>query len=152
MDLVQQLQQRLDRLERLEAARSCVTRYVRACDAGEVGTLIDEVFTADAVLHVPGADYCGQDAIATFFREAFAAKPRLQRHFLASQTATVRNDGSVEVRSYFLYLSADAKLVLGCGSYRDLIVIEDGIGRIHDKAIAVDVMEDLAARDGARAS
>lgn len=149
MDSLQQLQQRLERLEHVEAARACVTRYARACDAGDVGALIEAVFTADAVLHVPGADYAGREAIATFYREAFAVKPRLQRHFLASQTVEVLEDGGVAMSSYFLYLSADAKTVVGCGSYRDLIVVEDGAGRIREKTISIDLMKDLAEAAGA---
>lgn len=152
MDPLQQMQQRLDRLERLQAARACVTRCVRARDAGDAGALVARVSTTDAVLHVPGADYRGPDALAEFFCEAFAVKPRLQRHSFASQTAEVLNDGSAEVLSCFLHLSADSKRVLGCGSYRDPLVVEDGIGRIRDKSIAIDVMDDLAAHGQARAS
>ncbi len=149
MDSVQEMQRRLDRLERIEAARACVTQYARACDAGDVGALIDSVFTAEAVLHVPGADYRGRDVIAAFFREAFAVKPHLQRHFLASQTVEVQQDGCVAMSSYFLYLSADGKAVLGCGSYRDLITVDDGVGRIREKTIVVDFMRELAAGTGA---
>lgn len=141
MESIDSLARRLGRLERIEAATSCVTRYVRACDAGDVRALVDGVFTADAVLHVPGADFRGIDAIAAFFRDAFIVKPSMQRHFLANHTAGIVGDDEVEVCPYFLYLSSDRKTVIGCGSYRVLVVVRDGVGRMREMNIVVDVMK-----------
>jgi len=143
MESIDSLARRLARLELLEDARQCVTRYARACDRLDHEALAREVFTVDVVLHVPGADHRGRDAVVAFFREAFAAAPRLQRHFLANSVAEVVDAGTVIASSYFLYVGSDTQVLLGCGSYRDVIVVRDGDARVREKTIAMDLMQPL---------
>ena len=148
VDPIESLTRRLGRLEMIEAARACLTRYARACDALDHRALAEQVFAPDAVLHIPGADYHGRDAIVAFFATAFAAAPRMQRHFLANPVTEIVGDDTVAISAYFLYLSTDGGIVLGCGTYRDLVHVHDGIGRVRDKTIAVEVMQPLAGVAG----
>lgn len=134
---------RLERLERIEAAKVATARYGRAVDAKDLAALADEVFTADAVLHVPGADYHGTDAIIAFYREAFEAGMGTRRHFLTNHIAEAVGDDEVDITSYFFFVSADATSVVGWGAYRDIVVVRDGVARIRDKTIVVDVYTTL---------
>ncbi len=133
------------RLELIEQAKVVTYRYGRACDRKDVDALRTEVFTPDAVLHVPRGDHVGADAIAAFYAAAFAAQPGTRRHFLTNQIAEVTAPGEVTVESYFFFLSEDERSVIGWGNYRDVVVVRDGTARIRDKTIALDVFTDLDA-------
>lgn len=148
MESIDSLARRLARLELIEAARLCVTRYVNACDRRDHEALAREVFAEDAVLHVPGADFRGRDAVVAFFREAFTGSPRLQRHFLANPVTEIVDAGTVVTSCYFLYVGSDAEVILGCGSYRDVIVLRDGVARMQEKTIVMDLMQPLAGNPG----
>ena len=148
MESIDSLARRLARLELIEAARLCVTRYVNACDRRDHEALAREVFAEDAVLHVPGADFHGREAVVAFFREAFTASPRLQRHFLANPVTEVVDSGTVVTACYFMYVGSDADVVLGCGTYRDLVVVHDGVARMREKTIAMDLMQPIARAPG----
>ena len=148
MESIDSLARRLARLELIEAARLCVTRYVNACDQRDHEALAREVFAEDAVLHVPGADFHGREAVVAFFREAFTASPRLQRHFLANPVTEVVDAGTVVSSCYFLYVGSDADVILGCGSYRDVMVVHDGVARMREKTIVMDVMQPIARAPG----
>jgi hypothetical protein len=50
----------------------------------------------------------------------------------------------VQIDSYFFFVSADARSVIGWGAYRDLVVIRDDEARIAEKEIDLDVHTDLA--------
>jgi len=148
VESIDSLARRLARLELIEAARLCVTRYVNACDRRDHEALAREVFVEDAVLHVPGADFRGREAVVAFFREAFTASPRLQRHFLASPVTEVVDAGTVASSCCFLYVGSDADVILGCGSYRDVMVVQDGVARMREKTITMDLMQPIARAPG----
>ena len=148
MESIDSLARRLTRLELIEAARLCVTRYVNACDRRDHEALAREVFAEDAVLHVPGADFSGREAVVAFFRDAFTASPQLQRHFLANPVTEVVDAGTVVSCCYFLYVGSDADLILGFGSYRDVMVVRDGIARMREKTITMDLMQPIARVPG----
>ena len=140
-----ELAARVDRLERIEAAKAASARYGRACDAKDVALLADHVFTPDVVLRVPGGEYRGLDDATAFYRAAFDAEPGTRRHFFANYVAEVTDAGEVELDSYFLFFSADRDSVLGWGSYRDVVVVADGHGRIRAKTIVLDAHTTLGA-------
>lgn len=130
---------RLERLERIEVAKVTTIRYGRAADAKDLDRLAEEVFTPDAVLRIPGADYTGTSEIVSFYRGAFEAEPGTRRHFLTNQIAEATGDDEVTVDSYFFFVSADRGSVIGWGAYRDVVVVRGGVGRIRDKTIVLDV-------------
>ena len=121
---------------------------MNACDRRDHEALAREVFAEDAVLHVPGADFHGREAVVAFFREAFTASPRLQRHFLANPVTEVVDSGTVVTACYFMYVGSDADVVLGCGTSRDLVVVHDGVARMREKTIAMDLMQPIARAPG----
>jgi hypothetical protein len=139
------LARRVARLEAIEVAKVTVARYGRACDAKDVGALRDEVFTADIVLHLPTGDERGIDAVAEVYAQAFASEPGIRRHFVVNHIADVVDDGAaVDLDSYFLFVSQDRESVIGWGGYRDVVEIADGVGRIREKTILIDVYSTLA--------
>lgn len=138
-----ELAQRLERLERIEAAKVAVARYGRAIDAKDLGALADEVFTPDVLLRIPGAEYRGTEDVIAFFRGAFEAAPGTRRHFLANHVAEPVGDDTVDIASYFFFVSADDESVIGWGAYRDLVVVRDGVGWTAEKTIELDVATTL---------
>jgi ketosteroid isomerase-like protein len=135
---------RVRRLELIELAKAATVEYGRACDRKDVGALRTDVFADDVVLHLPGRDVNGPEDVAAFYTGAFGAEPGTRRHFVTNQLASVDRDGRVVVDSYFLFLSADARSVIGWGAYRDVVVVgDDGEARIADKTIVVDVHTDV---------
>ena len=93
------------------------------------------------MLHTPNRDFVGVDAVAEFC----ANSPRwARRHFLTSQVAEVGDDERVHVESYFFFVSADDRSVIGWGQYRDIVVVGDEGPRIADKTIVLDVRTDLS--------
>jgi ketosteroid isomerase-like protein len=132
-------EQRLVRLEKIEAAKAALGRYARACDAKDVSRLAADVFTADVVLHVPGADHHGIDDVCAFYQAAFDAQPGTRRHFLMNHIAEVNPAGEVEIDSYFFFVSAESQSVIGWGSYRNVMVVDGGRARIQEKTIVLDM-------------
>jgi hypothetical protein len=140
------LARRVARLEATEAAKVTAARYGRACDAKDLDMLRDEVFTADAVLRLPNDRTAeGVETVVRFYRSAFEAEPGIRRHFVVNHIAEVADDGTVHIDSYFMFMSQDRESVLGWGAYRDVVVVEDGVGRIRDKTILIDVFTTLDA-------
>ena len=142
---VAQLARRVARLEAIEIAKVTAARYGRACDAKDVDALRNEVFTADAVLRLPTREEHGIDAVAESYAKAFASEPGIRRHFVVNHVAEVDDDGVVHMDSYFFFVSQDREAVIGWGGYRDVIVVDDGAGRIRDKTILLDVYTTLDA-------
>ena len=142
---LEELARRVARLEAIEIAKVTAARYGRACDAKDVEALRDDVFTPDAVLRLPTREEHGVDAVAASYANAFAAEPGIRRHFMVNHVADVDDDGVVHMDSYFFFVSQDREAVLGWGGYRDVIVVEDGVGRIRDKTILIDVYTTLDA-------
>jgi hypothetical protein len=136
---------RVRRLELIELAKVASANYGRAVDRKDVDDLRRNVFTSDVLLRTPRAEYRGIDAVLAFFAGAFDSEPGSRRHFLANQIAKVVGSDRVQVDSYFFFVSADARSVIGWGAYRDLVVVRDDEARIAEKEIALDVHTDLAA-------
>jgi hypothetical protein len=136
---------RVRRLELIELAKVASANYGRAVDRKDVDELRRDVFTADVVLRTPRDEYRGVDDVLAFFAGAFASEPGTRRHFLANQIAAVVGPDRVQIDSYFFFVSADARSVIGWGAYRDLVVVRDDEARIAEKEIDLDVHTDLAA-------
>jgi hypothetical protein len=132
---------RLERLELIEAARAVTARYGRVIDAKDVAGL-DGVFSHDVVLRLPSGDHRGLDSVREFFARAFTDQGT-RRHFVTNQIAEVTGDDEVRVQSYFLFISADDRSVIGWGAYDDTVRGRGDGARITDKAIVVDVHTDL---------
>ena len=137
------LSSRVRRLELIELAKTATINYARACDRKAVDELRTNVFTGDAVLHTSSRDFTGIDAVAGFYEHSFA-EMGARRHFLTNQVADVDDDERVHIESYFFFVSADARSVIGWGQYRDIVVVGDDGPRISDKTIALDVRTDLS--------
>lgn len=144
MTASEDLAARVRRLELIEDAKVASVVYGRACDRKDVDMLRADVFTSDVVLHLPGRELRGIDDVAAFYTTAFAAEPGTRRHFLTNQVAEPDGPSSVRIDSYFLFLSADARSVIGWGAYRDVVVAGDAGPRIADKTIVIDVYTDIA--------
>jgi SnoaL-like domain len=136
---------RVRRLELIELAKVACANYGRVVDRKDVEELGRRVFTSDVVLRTPRDEYRGVDAVLAFYAGAFAAEPGTRRHFLANQIAEVVGAEQVLVDSYFFFVSADARSVIGWGAYRDVVVVRDREARIAEKEITLDVHTDLVA-------
>jgi hypothetical protein len=135
------LEARLERLETLEAARAASWRYAIAIDTVDFALLAD-VFTHDAVLTTSKGPRQGRDTIVDYYRTALA-NPVHRKHWLTNQQVTWLSMGEARMESYFIYTFAgDDTSVLGWGTYLDRVRVEDGVGRICEKTIIVDVSAD----------
>jgi uncharacterized protein (TIGR02246 family) len=132
---------RLERLETTEAAREASWRYARAVDGPDFDLLAD-AFTEDAVLVTRKGPRQGRDAVVDYYRTALA-DPYGRKHFLVNQQVTWLAPGRALLESYFLYTYTGADTsVLGWGNYRDEVVVVDGVGRISEKRISIDIHAD----------
>jgi hypothetical protein len=134
---------RVRRLELVELAKVATVNYGRACDRKDVDELRTNVFTNDIVVRLPSRELRGIDDVAAFYTAAFVAEPGTRRHFLTNQVAEIDGTDRVRLDSYFFFLSADARSVIGWGSYRDVVVAHHDKPRISDKTIILDVHTDL---------
>lgn len=136
---------RLQALEDAEAARNHLHAYAAALDAPTPAGLA-ALFTPDGVLHVGTDAHRGHDAVAEFYRSRTAADPSEKRHFITSPRTRSLGPGVVEVASYFLWTArADARSVLGWGTYLDEVRVVDGVARFAAKTITPHLVTDLAA-------
>jgi hypothetical protein len=137
-----ELQTRLDRLETAEAARSVAAGYATAIDTRD-WTLLESVFTEDACLHVPSGEFIGRDAVMEFYRNALG-DTHDRKHFLVNNHITWVSPGEAQMHSYLLFtLAGDTTSIVGWGDYQDRVVVVDGVGRIADKTISLDVNTDV---------
>ncbi|MBI1350377.1 MAG: DUF4440 domain-containing protein [Actinomycetales bacterium] len=137
--------ERLARLETAEAAREATWRYATAIDTLDFD-LLAEAFTEDAALTTRKGTRTGRDVVLDYYRQALA-DPVARKHFLLNQTVDVTAPGTAVVSSYFLYTFAgDDTSILGWGNYVDTVRVEDGVGRISEKRISIDVHAD--SREG----
>jgi hypothetical protein len=135
------LEARLERLETMEADRAASWRYAVAIDTVDFELLAD-AFTADAVLTTRRGSRQGREAVVDYYRTALA-DPVARKHFLTNQNVTWLAVGEARLESYFIYTFAgEDTSVLGWGNYVDLVRVEDGVGRIAEKTISVDVSAD----------
>ena len=135
------LEARLERIETIEAARGASWRYAIAIDTVDFDMLAD-VFSADAVLTTRRGSQVGRDAIVEYYRKALADNV-LRKHFLTNQRVTWLSVGEARMDSYFIYAFAgDDTSVFGWGNHADRVRIDDGVARIVEKTISVDVSAD----------
>ncbi len=134
---------RLERMELTEIAKAATVRYGRAVDAKDLHRLRSDVFRDDIILRTPASEYRGIDDVVAFFAAAFEAEPGTRRHFVTNQLIDVRGAERIEIDSYFLFVSADARSVIGWGGYQDVVSVRGGEGRISEKTITLDVHTDL---------
>jgi uncharacterized protein (TIGR02246 family) len=91
-----------------EAIRDLVARYNQLGDAGRTEPLV-ELFTADAVLKVPGRTLQGREAIRDFFSEVAGGtgrKPiRVLRHFVATHQIDLEAEDAATGRCYYQVLT-----------------------------------------------
>lgn len=121
-----ELLMRLQRLEDAETARNHLHAYASTLDE-PTPQAVAALFAEDAVLHVPGAEFRGREAIAQFYRSRFAVDPGDKRHFLMNVRTTHLGPGLVEIASYYLYTNRDKERSgLGWGTYLDHIQVTDG--------------------------
>lgn len=136
---------RLQALEDAEAARNHLHAYAAALDAPTPAS-VAALFAPDGVLHVGADAHRGRDAVAEFYRARIAADPSEKRHFITSPHTRALGPGLVEVASYFLWTArADARSVLGWGTYLDEVQVVDGVARFAAKTITPHLVTDLAA-------
>jgi uncharacterized protein (TIGR02246 family) len=142
---VSALAERLERLETAEAARAATWRYATAVDTVDFEMLAD-AFTEDGALTTRKGTRQGRDVVIDYYRQALA-DPVNRKHFLVNQEVRVVEPGVAVVSSYFIYTYAgDDTSILGWGNYVDTVRVEDGVGRIAEKRISIDVHAD--SRDG----
>jgi len=136
---------RLARLETAEAARAATWRYATAVDTVDFEMLAD-AFTEDGALTTRKGSRRGRDVVVDYYRTALA-DPVARKHFLVNQEVQVLEPGLATVNSYFIYTYAgDDTSILGWGNYVDTVRVVDGVGRIAEKRISIDVHAD--AREG----
>ena len=132
---------RVGAVEDAESARAATWRYANAVDAGDLDALGD-AFTEDATLTTRKGSRSGRDVVVDYYRTALA-DPVERRHFLVNQDVEALPSGDVAVTSYFIYTYAGADTsIIGWGRYVDRVRIEDGVGRIAEKTISIDVHAD----------
>lgn len=135
------LADRLERLETAEAARAATWRYATAVDTVDFAMLAD-AFTEDGALTTRKGTRQGRETVVDYYRTALA-EPVGRKHFLVNQEVEVTGPGAAVVSSYFLYTYAgDDTSILGWGNYVDTIRVEEGVGRIAEKRISIDVHAD----------
>lgn len=132
---------RITEQEVVEAARAATRRYAVAVDTVDFAMLAD-AFTEDATLTTRRGSRTGRDVVVDYYRTAMA-DPIDRRHFLVNQDVQVDSPTEATVSSYFIYTYAGAgQSIIGWGHYVDRVRIEDGIGRIAEKTISIDVHAD----------
>lgn len=135
------LSTRLSTQEITEAARAATRRYAVAVDTVDLDLLAD-AFTEDATLTTRRGSRSGRDVVVDYYRTALA-DPTNRRHFLVNQDVQVDSPTEATVSSYFIYTYAGAgQSIIGWGHYVDRVRIEDGVARIAEKTISIDVHAD----------
>ena len=134
------LEARLEKVESIQVALGALRAYVDAIDAVDLVALT-KVFTADAVLDLPGAKltYTGvDDVVQKFYKNAFTQDPTVKRHFIMNSQPEWLSPGVVRIPSYFIFVSSGPdKSMLGWGTYLDEIRITDGVAKFQRKQIIV---------------
>lgn len=138
---IEALMARLARLEVAEAARQASWRYAVAVDTSDFDMLAD-VFTEDAVLTTRQGSRQGREEILAYYRTALA-DPLGRKHFMVNQAVTPVGSDVALMHSYFIYTFAGEDIsTLGWGNYHDRVRVVDGVGRIEEKRISIDVHAD----------
>jgi uncharacterized protein (TIGR02246 family) len=138
---VEALKDRLARLEVAEAARAATWRYAIAVDTSDFD-LLSDVFTEDAVLTTRQGPRQGRAEILAYYRKALADALG-RKHFMLNQAVTPIGPDVAVVDSYFMYTFAgEDTSILGWGNYHDRVRVIDGVARIEEKRISIDVHAD----------
>jgi 3-phenylpropionate/cinnamic acid dioxygenase small subunit len=128
---------RLEQLEAAEHARGAMAAYADAVDAQDLDALA-AVFSADAVVDVPGREYSGLEQVLGFYTDAFAADPSRKTHFVTNLSTEALDRGRTGVRCYLLYTaSAEDMSVIGWGNYEAIVRVEPPTRVIERLSIAV---------------
>ncbi|NKY31959.1 nuclear transport factor 2 family protein [Nocardia speluncae] len=138
-----ELREHVRRLQAIEIARDHVHAYARTLDDPDPET-VTALFAPDAVLTTPSRTARGVAEIRKFFESAFAADPSVKRHFIANVRTAWRGDSRVRVQSQFFFTGTGAgRLVLGWGSYDDLVDVGSDRPRFVEKVVVVEMSTDL---------
>jgi ketosteroid isomerase-like protein len=138
---VEAMARRLARLEVAEAAREATWRYALAVDTLDFD-LLSDVFTENAVLTTRQGPRQGREEILAYYRKALA-DPVGRKHFMVNQSVAHVGPDAATLLSYFLYTFAGQDTsILGWGTYHDVVRVVDGVGRIEEKRISIDVHAD----------
>lgn len=132
IDTLDTLVARLAVLEAADASRTVLYDYAAAVDSRDWARL-RACFTDDAVMAMGTDEIRGADSIVTSLR-GMLPDEFVTQHLLVNPRV-VSNDGTsviVESTIYYLHDGTGFEAV-GWGSYRDTLVIENGIGRIARK-------------------
>mgnify|MGYP006266331057 CR=1 FL=1 len=160
---VEALARRVAALEAAEAARACLYDYARTVDTRDWSGLRAS-FTDDAVMAMGPDETAGGDAIVASLQgmlpEAF-----ITQHLIANPRVVANDGTTVVIDSTVYYLHEGTGFeASGWGSYRDTVVVTDGVGRIARKeftpaqylpgsiATAMARVRDLEVMDEARAA
>jgi len=100
--------------EDLRAILALQARFCQLCDLAQWAQL-RELFTDDAVLHVFGKDYVGQDAILRFIE-----RRHLGKHMLSAPNIEIDGDEARVVVDHTFYRYPDMAL-FGAGVYKDIL-------------------------------
>ena len=98
-------------LEAREQIRDLVARYNANGDSGRFAPML-ELFTPEAVMHIPSGSHRGRDAIDAMFAnaaaktgDAEAARARFIRHFTATLQIDVESQDAATSRCYYQVLT-----------------------------------------------
>ncbi len=132
---------RLEQLETAELARAVGQRYAQAVDTVDLD-LLEQCFTEDAVLTTRSGTRRGRAEILAYYRGALAG-PVARRHFLTNPSVTSTGPGEAAVETYLLYTFAgDDTSIVGWGTYRDRVLVVDGVGYLAEREIEIDAHAD----------
>jgi SnoaL-like domain len=102
------------RCEDLRAILALQAQFCQLCDLAKWAEM-RELFTDDAVLHVFGKDYVGQDAIMRFIE-----RRHLGKHMLSAPDIEIYDDEARVVVDHTFYRYPDLAL-FGVGVYKDVL-------------------------------
>lgn len=117
--------------------RSLLSRYGRACDAGDLDA-VRKLFASDAVVH-SSATHRGLEEITDFYQQAFRARTTPVRHFITNVLVVADGEGRWDVDAYFMVASAAVPSEIhATGEYHDTVAVTDGTPLIVSKRIVME--------------
>ena len=141
-------ERRLERLELIELAKVGHGALREGVRRARTSTTLraERVHERRRAAHCPGGEHRGHRRRHRLLRRRLRRRARA-RVATSSPTRSPRSTATDRstVDSYFFFVSADARSVIGWGAYRDVVVVGDDGARISDKTIVIDVHTDLDA-------
>ena len=129
-------------LDAREQIRDLVARYNANGDSGRFGPML-ELFTDDAVMHIPSGTHRGKDEIAAMFADAARktgggddARAAFIRHFTATLQIDLESPSEASSRCYYQVLT-DRGLD-HWGRYLDRYRLVAGRWRFAERTVTVD--------------